>query len=244
MGSTERERSNLPIALLDKRMIYYLCLSLVVALGVGAFAGTEGYTESDDGDLGIASSWNEDALARMDSISAPVSSEKGSLSASECGELEFDTVVGDIEIMNYYIPEEMPLCISNETMSNWYVDLFVTGGYEPIDAEITLYQKGQRAGMVYVDWIRGEKPDCCHEWWQATFYLKQNICLDSNQYPVVDDPWSLCAPCKTIPDKEVIVDIWTKWTGCECETQHFTIKLTDTNFSYHFPNSPLQFEVE
>jgi hypothetical protein len=135
----------------------------------------------------------------------------------------FDTEVGYIEIMDYYYPDVLPLCLTPEEVSTWYVNLYIVGGYELVCGYVDVWQKGEPVGTIYMQWYHEDGARCCEDYWYVTFYLDEPICLDSNQYPEVCDPFNLDAPYDTIPDKEVYFDIMTCWTGCEQPSQHFTI---------------------
>jgi hypothetical protein len=145
---------------------------------------------------------------------------------SESGELVFDTEQGYIEIMDYYYPEVLPLCLTPEEVGTWYVSLYVVGGYELICGYVDIWQKGEPVGTIFMQWTHEDGARCCEDYWFVTFTIPEPICLDSNQYPDVCDPFTMEQPYDTIPDKEVYFDIFTCWTGCEQPSQHFTINPT------------------
>ncbi|MGD9397535.1 MAG: hypothetical protein PVJ05_13960, partial [Candidatus Thorarchaeota archaeon] len=105
------------------------------------------------------------------------------------------------------------------------------GGY------IEVWQKGELKGIVNIVWTWMGKGDCCaYDYWRATFFVDDMICLESNQYPDVD-PWHLGIPGdqRTIPGKCVNFYIMTYWTGCvpgEEPSQDFTIIPTHSDRSY------------
>ena len=116
----------------------------------------------------------------------------------------------------------MPLCLTQEELSTWYVDLLVIGGYELVCGYIDVYQKGDYKGTIYMQWTSEHGEMCCMDYYYVTFY-GDDICLDSNQYPEVYAPFDLCAPFDTIPDKEVNFYLYSCWTGCELPEQNFMI---------------------
>jgi hypothetical protein len=142
---------------------------------------------------------------------------------SECGQLgPFDTEQGYIRFDGNTIPCELPLCITNDTIGDWYALVLSYGGYVPYDGFFNVYQKNHELmGTIYIQWKDAGKGtyDCCtYNWWNATFYVKQNFCLDSNQYPA-----GYCGDGQFIPGKEVTFEFTTKWTGCKDVSQRFTI---------------------
>ena len=116
----------------------------------------------------------------------------------------------------------MPLCLTQEELSTWYVDLLVIGGYELVCGYIDVYQKGEYKGTIYLDWFSEHGEMCCMEYYYVSFY-GGDICLDSNQYPDVCAPFDLCAPFDEIPGKEVTFDLYSCWTGCSEPDQNFAI---------------------
>ncbi len=143
------------------------------------------------------------------------------------------TEQGYIEIVNYNIPQVLDLCIDDNYLAEWYVDILVYGGYNPWGGYIDVWQKGQHQGTIRIVWSWLGKGDCCaYDYWRATFYAEEPICLESNQYPDVA-PWELNHPADqmTIPGKCVNFEIMTYWTGCvpgEEPSQDFTIVPTQS----------------
>ena len=143
----------------------------------------------------------------------------------------FDTETGYIEVLDYYYPDVLPLCLTPEEVSTWYVDLLVVGGYELICGYIDVYQKGDIVGTIQLDWYYVDGEQCCMKYWYITF-VTDGICLDSNQYPDVYAPFEFSAPFDEIPGKEVKFDLRTCWTGCSEPDQHFTITPTQLFLSF------------
>jgi len=145
---------------------------------------------------------------------------------SEWGDVyDLDTEQGWIEVYGSYYDYPLPLCITNNTIANWYANVLTYGHYEPYAGYIEVWQKGEMVGTVYVDWDWVRKGSCCaYDYWIATFYVKAYFCLESNQYPD-PGPWELTPGlyCDTIPGKEVTLHFDTSWRGCHCLDQSFTI---------------------
>ena len=138
----------------------------------------------------------------------------------------FDTEQGSITLIDGYVDYPLPLHINDEAVSDWYLVFAVHGGYEPWDGGILMWQKGELAGLLVAEWTYLGYQDC-HDYWMVTFTVCEPFTLDSNQYPFVD---SLCYLLDdvteegTIPGKEVWLDLWTFWTGCEPgNDQDFTV---------------------
>ena len=146
------------------------------------------------------------------------------------------TEVGYIEVVDYNIPDLLPLCIDGEYLREWYVDVLVYGGYNPWESGgyIDVWQKGEYKGTIDIMWILlSDVEDCPYDYWRATFYTEGVIALESNQYPDVE-PWKIGIPAgqQTIPGKCVYFDIMTYWTGCvpgEEPSQDFTIIQSQSN---------------
>ena len=148
------------------------------------------------------------------------------------------TEKGTIDIVYENIPDILPLCIDNDYLAEWYVDVLVFGGYNPWEygGYIEVWQKGELKGIVNIVWTWTGKGECCaYDYWRATFFVDDKICLESNQYPDVD-PWHIGIPGdqQTIPGKCVNFYIMTYWTGCvpgEEPSQDFTIIPTQSTRS-------------
>jgi hypothetical protein len=167
----------------------------------------------------------EDRVPTTGGGSLPVSRANESVLVSECKCLQgLDTVQGNITAVGGYIQIPLPLCINNDTLSSWYVSYAVVGGYTPYDGTMWFWQKNNLQGEVYFSWeCQGTAPTC-GALWTATFYVKQNFTLDSDQYPVVTgDPYINTYGHTTIPGKAVDLFVHEEWEGCQLPTQAFTI---------------------
>ena len=230
MGDTSRGTA---IPLTDQRtdqMIVIISLGIVFALTVGGFVmaaniyGDQDRSPVDDQLAVILDDFDLAETAQLQALREPSfvwESESGCWGplCTEQGYIVFD---------DYNIPELLPLCIDNEYLSQWYVDVLVYGGYHPWGGYIDVWQKGEYKGTIDIVWTWIGKGECCaYDYWRATFSTDCRICLESNQYPDVA-PWDLYHPDnqRTIPGKCVYFDIYTYWTGCvpgEEPSQDFTI---------------------
>jgi hypothetical protein len=206
------------------RMMVLLSITLVCALVVGGFTvaanlcGRQDQRPTDNDQQIIAMDHFDPAgTAQLQALREP-----DFVMDSECGCWgPFNTEQGWINWDGYFIPSELPLCINNDTLANWYVNVLSYGGYTPFDGYITVNQKDEFMGTIFIHWTdmgKGDYTCCTYNWWMATFYVHENFCLDSNQYPE-----GYCGDGQYIPDKEVYFDYTTKWTGCGHVSQHFTI---------------------
>lgn len=212
--------------------MYLICIGLIFALAVGSMTVVADLNGQNDAvqELTIPD-FRERVLAQGVDVPDAGFETNIFVSESDCGCWgPFDTEQGWIEIDRYNIPEELPLCINNDYLAQWYVDVWVYGGYNPweIGGYIEVYQKGAMVGVINIAWTWVEKGPCCaYDKWEATFWLDEPFCLESNQYPDVA-PWCIDWPDgqETIPGKEVYMRIVTHWTGCvpgEEPSQDFTI---------------------
>lgn len=217
MGETSRGAAKSLTAQRTDQMILILSIGIVFTLAVGGFAiavnsiGDQKQSPSDLDNFDLVETANLQTLRELDFVLG-----------SESGEAVFDTEVGKIEVLDWYMPDIMPLCLTQAELDQWYVNLLVIGGYELVCGYIDVWQKGDYKGTIYLNWTTDHGPMCCMEYYYISFYADP-ICLDSNQYPEVCAPFDLCAPFDTIPDKEVHFDLSTCWTGCEQPDQHFMI---------------------
>jgi hypothetical protein len=136
------------------------------------------------------------------------------------------TEPGSIELYEGYVDDPLPMCLTNDSISDWYAKFLAIGGYDPYDGFIDLYQKGMYMGRVYIEWtlLDKEEGDCCSvDRWLAEFYVKDKICLDSSFFPyVVGHGFGVCEQ-GLIPGKEVWFEAYTNWTGCPMPDQRFLI---------------------
>ena len=142
------------------------------------------------------------------------------LVAESCTVEGLDVEAGSISLYDANFPNTLPVCITNDTLAEYYVSILTYGGYVPIDGQITLTQcKTGKGGVIDITWTR-------QPWlrlWKAEFSVAEPIVLDSNHMP------NVCIPgCEVIdgPDnlgKWVWGSVCTTWTGCEELYQQFYV---------------------
>ncbi|MFW9834234.1 MAG: hypothetical protein ACFFEK_09585 [Candidatus Thorarchaeota archaeon] len=233
MGETYRGSATQLTEQRTDQMIVIISIGLVLALVVGGFVvaahsyGDQKQEPTDNNQENIAIDYFDPAeVAQLQTFRKPdfvMESESGRWGpmCTEQGSIDF-----------YYdnLPSCLPLCITNETLKDYYVQVIVYGGYTPweLGSYITVCQKDDYKGTIFVNWTEFEgQGGCCATFYNATFYVEDNFCLESSQYPAVNSPWKIDqTPGETIPDKEVYLCIRTFWTGCrphEQPSQDFTI---------------------
>jgi hypothetical protein len=140
------------------------------------------------------------------------------------------TAQGEIKADGYYFPAldwtELPLCIKDSDISSWYIDLYVSGGYEPQNGYVSFTQEDVTQ-YIYITWTETEY--CCYSMWEAKFATEDGcIKFDSSQDPLITLPFDNYY-CGDIADKLVNIDWKVCWTGCD-----FCIILTQKIY----PESP------
>ncbi|NOR39237.1 MAG: hypothetical protein GQ580_06600 [Candidatus Thorarchaeota archaeon] len=211
------------------RFVLLICIGFILTLTVGGMEAAtnafEGQSQTGGGSPDLLGAPSSDLLLACDR-STPNLREIPFVLESEWGDVyDLDTEQGWIEVTGSYYDYPLPLCITNNTLGPWYLNALTYGHYEPYAGYIEVLQKGDMVGTVYVDWSWVRKGSCCaYDYWSASFYVKEDICLESNQYPDAG-PWELTPGlyCETIPGKEVTLHFETSWRGCHCLDQSFTI---------------------
>jgi hypothetical protein len=228
------------------RFVLLICIGFILTLTVGGMEAAtnafEDQSQTGGGSPDLLGAPSSDVLLACDR-STPNLREIPFVLESEWGDVyDLDTEQGWIEVTGSYYDYPLPLCITNNTLGPWYLNALTYGHYEPYAGYIEVWQKGEMVGTVYVDWNWVRKGSCCaYDYWSASFYVKEDICLESNQYP---DPgqWELTPGlyCDTIPGKEVTLHFETSWRGCHCLDQSFTIihaQITGTFSLSHLTSS-------
>jgi hypothetical protein len=233
------------ISLTEQRtdhMILILSIGIVFTLAVGGFVmagttlGDQNTSSIDDPqEMVVMDSFDPAENAQLQALrelSFVMESESGCWGpmGTEQGYIMEDT-------MN--IPALLPLCLNNDTMTGWYIDFLIYGGYTPWDGSIAVFQKDDFKGCVKIAWTLMFEGDCGLDTWRATFYVYRNISLDSYQYPDVT-PFCLDVPGgqQTIPGKDVYFGFTTDWTGCvPGNNQDFTIIHSHSSLSSRNLNS-------
>jgi hypothetical protein len=154
-----------------------------------------------------------------------------------------DTEQGYIKVIDKYFDYPLPLHLSEEEINDWYVELEVRGGHDPLDGYIDIYQgKEGYKGRLWMEWnYLGLRPSW-FEFWNVTFKPEGDIFLDSNVYPEFDNDWFSIDKEGEIPGKDVSFDVWTLWTGCGEDDQHFEIILVQS-LCFQNPHSRNKFEL-
>ena len=147
------------------------------------------------------------------------------------------TAQGEISYLSANFPPmswtELPLCITDADIANWYITLTVTGGYEPECGKITFTQETVDQ-YIYIRWTE-TVITCCVSEWTATF-VTDDGCIDfmSTQLPKVDLPFDYCGPCGDGFDEKLVDICWcTAWIGCD-----FYIMLTHKKYLSGIPQFP------
>ncbi|MFW9956938.1 MAG: hypothetical protein ACFFCT_02615 [Candidatus Odinarchaeota archaeon] len=149
---------------------------------------------------------------------------------SESAEWVVEPEDGTIEISDYNLPTgDMPLCITQAWLDQWWVKVRVYGGYEALCSswEFKLEQKGVSWELIVEEYYH-EDGACCSEdfYWYRLFMPAgcDKICFDANNYPEVALPWELKHdPQYTDLGKEINIEFKTLWEGCYLPEQQFTI---------------------
>ena len=146
------------------------------------------------------------------------------------------TVAGEISYSSANFPPEtwteLPLCITDADIANWYITLYVTGGYEPVCGSITFTQEGVDQ-YIYISWT--ETDLCCYSTWTATF-VTDDGCLEfaSSQDPVINLPFDYTYCIGDFSDKLVDISWCSGWIGCD-----FCIMLTHKKYFSGIPQLPI-----
>ena len=251
MGETSRGAAESLTVQRTDHMMLVITIGIVFSLAVGGFVmaanslGDQKPSPLDDPQKIVLDSFDLAETAQPQSLGEPSfvwESESGCWGP-------LCTEQGWIDFYDDNLPDELPLCLDNEFLREWYVDVLVFGGYNPWEecGYIDVFQKCEYKGTINIVWTWMGKGECCaYDYWRATFYVDDIICLESNKYPDVS-PWTIDYPAdqETIPGKCVYFHIMTYWTGCvpgEQPSQDFTIIPTQSYTSFlkvfhpHFAN--------
>jgi len=181
----------------------------------------------------------------------------------KCEVKDIDTEEGYIKVCEAYFDDILPLCVTDDTVSDWYVIYASYGGYFPTGGVAQLIQKDGCHGNIDIivdDTFDSsiyqppcgcgvDESSCCDvEFYKIIFDVQDDcIYLDSNHLPSnpeVDE--SACVGCEdfncwitTDPactlQKEVKLTMWEDWMGCELPDQSFEVMLA---YKVVFVNSP------
>lgn len=188
-------------------------------------------------------------------IEFSVSKNSDVLEAEIAADFCIDTEPG-IMLVEYEIPQTLPLCITEEYLdSNLNITVFSYGGYGPDESsmnKLAIYQpKTELGGCVEIDWVYVGTFICnnpalvCYgcevDVWVADFVLLDPIQIDSNHLPEVitfGADWDTI--CDGIPsddlDKWVHLALVSSWEGCHREDQKFKLILAHKSYFSEKPH--------
>jgi hypothetical protein len=139
---------------------------------------------------------------------------------------------GFIDIYDYYLPEgDIPLCIDQAWLDQFYVIVHVYGGYDLLEMGLLLEQKGDWYCIDIVPLDRwGECSDMYYVYGLALPDGVDKYSFDANNFPEVSAPFELWHdPDVDDLEKEINVYFCSLWTGCDLPAQEFTISLVHCN---------------
>ncbi|MHA2119090.1 MAG: hypothetical protein ACW98J_09230 [Candidatus Thorarchaeota archaeon] len=228
------------------RFMIAICVLFVFALCSSSYSAAAQnpnlleQMERDFNELsGEAISWsiysesNEDNIALIDNIEL----------GSDWADWVLEPQDGFINVIDYYLPQgDIPLCVTQSWLDQFYVTVHVYGGYDLLGWCMELEQKGT---TYYIDVVPTviEQRCCSEEIIVFRFVLppeyEGQICFEANNWPTVADPFDICYDT-TYEDleKEIYVSFYSLWTGCEEDWQKFVISLVHSdvvNKSYVSP---------
>jgi len=157
---------------------------------------------------------------------------------SVCG---LDTERGTLEIVDTTLPTEpLPLCIGQDYLDLWSVQVQSIGGYEFQEGLMVIKQKDLPNQYINIVIKREGVADHGAYDYLLGFQLANPdhpIILESNHVPDILGDWFCVIPDKTL-DKEVDLCFVTTWTGCFLPDQEFLVILAHKAVSQKLiPNS-------
>jgi hypothetical protein len=174
-----------------------------------------------------ATSWSVDP--------APVNHDTNALDdydfglGSDCADWVLEPQDGYIDIVDAFLPTgDIPLCIDQLWLDQFYVAVDVCGGYELLDMCLWLEQKGMRYCVNIVILRSWKDADCC-ALMHYVFGLElpagvDQYCFDANNFPTVGPDFTLTHnPDYDDLQKEIYAHFCSLWTGCQLESQEFLI---------------------
>lgn len=161
----------------------------------------------------------------------------------EVGFMDVDP--GYLCVSDAYLPETLPICITNDFLEEFYITVSSYGGYAPLNGWVRLFQMktdGMYEGQIDITWtLVGEAvcpcTGCVADIYEATFTVEAPIMLESNHPPA-----AICGDCDLcfIPEwapeelgKEVFVVIQSDWTGCNGPDQKFRVIPAHESLSWN-----------
>jgi hypothetical protein len=181
-----------------------------------------------------AVSWSMYGESNTDTI-AQDAYDIGLWSESACWE-DLDTEDGYIEIVDYFLPTVIPLCLTQSWANDFWVEVNVVGGYTFIEQGLIIEQ--EKTGYIYcIDivirdyWIT----PCGVETYLFGFELDPNVnyVFDANNIPdVIGDGFNVY-PEEGDLDKWIDVYYVGLWTGCDLPDQQFLISIVHSNYGHY-----------
>jgi hypothetical protein len=204
------------------------------------------------GNNGSGNKISETWFSEMNSVS-----KNNDVSVAECAaDFCIDTEPG-IMVVDYTIPDTLPLCITEDYIdSNFDITVLSYGGYHPEEGGLNymnlMQPKTGLGGCVGIDWVYlgsflCDNPDfvcygCYVDLYAADFILADPIQIDSNHLPVVftqGADWDTL--CDGLPsdylNKWVHLCLSTSWEGCHENDQKFKLILAHKNYFSEIPSS-------
>jgi len=179
---------------------------VVLTLGVGG----QNATDNLEGSTGPVYIGNPILLSldglEINDVSTPL----------QCDVLGIDVEAGYIKVCEVNIDDMLPLCVTDDTVIDWYVIYASCGGYEALGGTAQLIQKDGCHGNLLlnaehlIDYVPpcgdpciGLDCWCCDvEYYKITFDVDvqpdtglEEICLDANHLPVNPSIDELCPDC-------------------------------------------------
>jgi len=156
------------------------------------------------------------------------------------------SIMGDAENLPDW--SEVPLCIDDALLAEYWLNVKVVGGYKPYgDWYIDLFQYREGAdidktdkdfiGRINLVWSI-DVVECCYTIYHITFDVVGDcIHVDSNHFPDFPAGWDLIKDVECTPDlnKKVDFKVRTNWYGCGLPEQRFELILSQ---KIVFPESP------
>ena len=230
----------------SKAVIGILIITLTVMIGL-SLLGVAGYVAAKN-DI------QEDEMSFLpEKKSSEIKSSEGTSDAATSGSSDesvpegykgmygpFDVMAGELTLVGGNIPDvtdptyQLPLCITQEWLDQWYIDVQATGGYIPEGGMLIIKQGSGEKESCHIVKIEANQllspASCCvPKTYRFTFKLVcgRPICLESNNVPDLSgsDFWLCPGSCDGTLDKEVYFDVITKWSGCHLESQEFLVIL-------------------
>lgn len=168
------------------------------------------------------------------------------VAGSVCG---LDVEPGLIKLCDHKFPEELPICLTNDIVNEWYIDLCVYGGYEFCSGDLNLLQQQtELSGKLNMHATASPTGcPCGAECVRITFSIEGDdpIVFASNKVPEME----IDGFCASGPDelgKRVCLDANMIWSGCGDEEQQFMLisaqKVNvpkNPNFRFVYTSSPV-----